>query len=141
MRVMVFGMASDGAYSEPPSMEAFAAMDRFMEELAAAGVLVAAAGLKNDDGAKRVVIDGDDERTITDGPFAETKELVAGFCIWQVKDMDEAVAWVRRYPKTTPGRNVIEIRPFYEAEDLAEYISPEDLANPRQGERGRLGVA
>jgi hypothetical protein len=136
MRVMVFGMAGGGS-GEPPTAEAFAAMDRFMEELTQAGVLVAAAGLKNDAQAKRIVVDGD-ETSITDGPFVETKELIAGFSIWQVKDMDEAVAWARRYPTE---HSVMELRPYYEAEDLAEYLTPEDLASPREGERGRLGVA
>jgi hypothetical protein len=114
-------------------------MDRFMEELVEAGVLVAAAGLKNDDQAKRITTDGD-ELTIVDGPFVETKELVAGFSIWQVKDMDEALAWARRYPSPA-DQSTIELRPYYEAEDLAEYLTPEDLAAPRDGERGRLGVA
>ncbi|HZZ67485.1 MAG TPA: YciI family protein [Phenylobacterium sp.] len=136
MRVMVFGMAGGGA-GEPPTAEAFAAMDRFMEELTEAGVLVAAAGLKNDTQAKRIVVDGD-ETSITDGPFVETKELIAGFSIWQVKDMDEAVAWAKRYPAE---HSVMELRPYYEAEDLAEYLTPEQLASSREGERGRLGVA
>jgi hypothetical protein len=134
MRVMVFGKASgDGA---PPTAEAFAAMDRFTEDLAQAGVLVAAAGLKNTAEARRLVID-DAGCTITDGPFALSRELVAGFSIWQVKDMDEAVAWARRHPMS----GELEIRPFYEPEDLAEFLTPEELATPREGDRGKLGVA
>ena len=96
MRVMVFGKATeDSEKGVPPTAEAFAAMDRFTEELVKAGVLVAAAGLKNNAQAKRIVCDGPG-RTVIDGPFAETRELVAGFSIWEVKDMDEAVAWAKR---------------------------------------------
>jgi len=144
MRVMVFSKAAqDIDMSAPPTpgmLEAFAAMDRFTEELVAAGVFVAAAGLKNDAQARRIVYDGLG-RTVIDGPFAETREVVAGFSIWQVKDMDEAMAWALRAP-TIPGqKGEMEIRPFYEAEDLAEFVTPEELAAPRDGERGKLGVA
>jgi hypothetical protein len=138
---MVMGKANVGAAKDAvPTVEAFAAMDKFTEELAQAGVLVAGAGLKNDTQGKRITIDGD-KRVIVDGPFAETRELVAGFQIWEVKDMDEAVAWLRRYPNPMPGKAEIEMRPFYEAADLAEYVTPEELATPRAGERGKLGVA
>ena len=115
-------------------------MDRFTEELVKAGVLVAGAGLKNSAQAKRVIIDGSG-RTVTDGPFAESRELIAGFSIWEVKDMDEAVAWAKRSPSLGAGRTELELRPFLEAEDLAEYLTPEELAAPRDGERGKLGVA
>ena len=141
MRVMVLGKATEvSAAGAPPTREAFAAMDRFTEELVMAGVLVAGAGLKSGPEAKRVIIDGD-RRTVVDGPFAETRELVAGFWLWEVKDMEEALAWMQRYPSVTPGKNEIELRPFYEAADLADYLTPEDLATPRTGERGKLGVA
>jgi len=111
------------------------------EELVKAGVFIAAAGLKNSAQAKRIVFDGPG-RTVIDGPFAETRELVVGFSIWEVKDMDEAMAWVARCPVTLPDRpGEIEIRPFYEAEDLAEFMTPEELSAPRDGERGKLGVA
>jgi hypothetical protein len=123
----------------PEALEAFAAMDRFTEELVKAGVFVAAAGLKNTAEAKRVVSDGA-SRTVMDGPFAESRELVAGFAIWEVKDMDEAVAWAKRAP-VMPGKTEMEIRPFFEAADLAEFVTPEELAAPRDGERGKLGVA
>ena len=104
MRVMVFGKATeDSEMGEPPTAEAFAAMDRFTEELVKAGVLVAGAGLKNSAQAKRIVFDGPG-RTVIDGPFAESRELVAGFSIWEVKDMDEAVAWAKRGPNLVPGR-------------------------------------
>ena len=86
-------------------------MDRFTEELVKAGVLVAGAGLKHIAQSKRIAFDGA-SRTVIDGPFAETRELVAGFSIWEVKDMDEAVAWAKRYPNPMPGKSEIEIRPF-----------------------------
>lgn len=144
MRVMVLFKAAEGGEGgmepTPERLEAFAAMDRFTEELVDAGVFVAAAGLQNSAQAKRIALHGPD-RTVTDGPFAEARELVAGFSIWEVKDMDEAVAWVMRSP--APGQlGEIELRPFYEAEDLADFVTPEELAAPRRdGERGKLGVA
>ena len=141
MRVMVFAKAAeDSENGVPPTAEAFAAMDRFTEELAKAGVLVAGAGLKNNAQAKRIVCDGPG-RTVIDGPFAETRELVVGFSIWEVKDMDEALAWAKRAPNLMPGRSEMEIRPFFEAADLAEFVTPEELSAPRDGERGKLGVA
>jgi hypothetical protein len=144
MRVMVFHKtAEDIKMDGPPSpemLEAFAAMDRFTEELVKAGVFVAAAGLKNGSQAKRIVFDGA-SRTVIDGPFAESRELVAGFSIWEVKDMDEAMAWATRAPNPTGMKGEMEIRPFYEAADLAGFVTPEELAAPRDGERGKLGVA
>ena len=144
MRVMVFGIATEDSKMDmaptPEMIEAFAAMDKFTEELAEAGVLVAGAGLKPPAEGKRIVCEGLG-RTVIDGPFAETREMVAGFSIWEVKDLDEAVAWAKRAPNAMPGRSVIEIRPFYEAADLGDFVTPEELATPRDGERGRLGVA
>ena len=140
MRVMVLSKATEGmelGEPTPEALEAFASMDRFTEELVKAGVFVAAAGLKNGAQAKRIVTDGG-SRTVIDGPFAETRELVVGFSIWEVKDMDEALAWAKRAPNL-PGE--MEIRPFYEAEDLAAFVTPEELSAPRDGERGKLGVA
>jgi hypothetical protein len=143
MRVMVFAKATEGmtlGEPTPEALEAFAAMDRYTEELVKAGVFVAAAGLRNDALSKRIVSDGS-RRTVIDGPFAESRELVAGFSIWEVKDMDEAMAWAKRSP-TMPGmKTEMEIRPFYEAADLAEFVTPEELSAPREGERGKLGVA
>ena len=115
-------------------------MDRFTDELVKAGVFVAAAGLKNDAQSRRIVSDGA-SRSVIDGPFAESRELVAGFSIWEVKDMDEALAWAKRAPNPMPGRSEMEIRPFYEAADLAEFMTPEELSAPRDGVRGKLGVA
>jgi hypothetical protein len=144
MRVMVFVKATENAPQDmtptPEMLAAFKAMDEFTEELVKAGVFVAAAGLKNGADAKRIAFDGSSRRVI-DGPFAETKELIAGFSIWEVRDMDEALAWAKRCPNPMPGPSEIEIRPFYEAADLAGFVTPEELATPREGERGKLGVA
>ncbi|NWG72375.1 MAG: YciI family protein [Parvularculaceae bacterium] len=144
MRVMVFVKATEGSEKgltpTPEALAAFAAMDAFNEELVKAGVFVAAAGLKPSIEAKRIVFE-DAKRTVVDGPFAEARELVAGFSIWEVKDMDEAVAWAKRCPNPMPGRSEIEIRPFFEAADLAGFVTPEELSAPRSGERGKLGVA
>ena len=144
MRVMVFVKATEesekGVEPTAETRELFAAMDRYNEELVQAGIFVAAAGLKPSGEGKRIAFDGA-RRTVIDGPFAEARELVAGFWIWEVRDMDEAVAWVKRCPNPMPGPSEIEIRPFYEAEDLADFVTPEELAAPRDGDRGKLGVA
>ena len=145
MRVMVFAKTAENIKMDgpptPEALEAFAAMDRFTEELVKAGVFVAGAGLKNSAEAKRIVVDGGPRRTVIDGPFAEARELIAGFSIWEVKDMDEALAWATRSPSMPGAKGAIEILPFYEAADLAEFVTPEELAAPREGERGKLGVA
>ena len=142
MRVMVFVKATE--HSEKgvlPPTEAFAVMDRFIEELAAAGVMVAGAGLKPSAQSKRIAFDGPSHRVI-DGPFAEIRELVAGFMIWEVRDMDEAMAWATRMPDTGSGPGEVEIRPFMEAADLADVLPPEPGdASPRAPERQKLGVA
>jgi len=144
MRVMVMVKATEaseaGMAPTPEMLEAFAAMDRFTEELVEAGVFIAAAGLKPSSESKRIAFEGA-SRTVIDGPFAEARELVAGFSIWEVRDMDEAVAWAKRSPNCMPGRSEIEIRPFYEATDLADFVTPEELAASRDGDRGKLGVA
>ena len=140
MRVMVFAKVPADMSMEPTpeQLEAFAAMDRYTEELVAAGVFIAGAGLKPEAESKRIVDQGAD-RLIFDGPFTEAREVIAGFSIWEVKDMDEALAWARKAPNF--GMGAVEIRPFFEAADLAGFVSPEELAAPRDGERGRLGVA
>jgi hypothetical protein len=93
-------------------------MGRFNEELVKAGIMKAGDGLKPSSQGKRVRFSGD-KRTVIDGPFTETKELVAGFWLWEVKSMEEAIAWVKRCPNPMPGDSDIEIRPLYEAEDFA----------------------
>ena len=144
MRVMIFWKSTDAAEQglepTPEMLEAFQAMDVFTEELVKAGVFVAAAGLKPSAEGKRIKVDGA-SRTVIDGPFAEARELVAGFSIWEVKDMNEAVAWAKRCPNVAVGPGEIEIRPFYEAADLEGFATPEEIANPRGGDRGKLGVA
>ncbi len=118
MRVMVLVKAtaeSENDLSGTPEM--FAAMGRFNDELRKAGILVMAEGLRPSAEGKRVAFDGPG-RAVIDGPFAQTRELVAGFWIWDVKDMDEAVAWVKRCPNPMPGPSEIEIRPLYEAADF-----------------------
>ena len=118
MRVMVLVKATeDSEKGFLPTPEAMEAMGRFNEELRKAGILLAADGLKPSSQGKRVAFDGP-RRTVIDGPFAETRELVAGFWLWEVKDMDEAVAWVKRCPNPMPGPSEIEIRPLYEMSDL-----------------------
>ena len=103
----------------------FEEMGQFNEELMKAGVMLAGDGLHPSSKGKRVVFSGS-RRTVLDGPFAETKELVAGFWLWQVKSIEEAVEWVRRCPAPMPGEeSVIEIRPLYEAEDFGEALSSE----------------
>ena len=121
MRVMVLVKATKdsekGILHTEWATEAMAAMGKFNEELAAAGILRAADGLKPSSQGKRIAFDGPG-RMVIDGPFAETKELVAGFWLWEVADMDEAVAWVKRCPNPMPGPSEIEIRPLYEMADF-----------------------
>ena len=119
MKVMVLVKATPSSETGiMPSAELLAAMGRFNEELVKAGVLLAADGLKPSSRGKRVLFAGA-TRTITDGPFTETKELVAGFWLWQVKSIEEAVEWVKRCPNPMPEASEIEIRPLYEAADFA----------------------
>jgi hypothetical protein len=141
MRVMVLVKATvDSEAGVMPTAEAFAAMDRFNDDLVAAGILLAGAGLRPTADAIRIAFDGD-ERTVIPGPFAETRELVAGFWLWEVADMADAVAWAKRCPNPMPGPSEIEIRPFYEAADLAALLTPSEPTTPREGTRGKLGVA
>lgn len=128
MRVMVFVKATEDSEKGLPPAEdmavMFEAMGKFNEELINAGVLLSGDGLKPSSAGKRVAFDGPG-RTVIDGPFAETRELVAGYWVWEVKDMDEAVAWVKRCPNPMPGPSEIEIRPFYELSDFGELVTPE----------------
>jgi hypothetical protein len=107
-----------------PSAEMLTAMGSYNEELVKAGVMLAGEGLHPSSKGKRVRFAGAD-RSVIDGPFAETKELIAGFWILQVKDMDEALEWVKRCPNPMPGESEIEIRPIFEVEDFGEEFGPE----------------
>jgi len=138
MRVMVLVKATnDSEAGILPSTEMFAAMGKFNEELVNAGIMQAGDGLKPSSQGKRIAFDGT-SRIVIDGPFRETNDLVAGFWIWQVKDMEEAIAWVKRCPNPMPGPSEIEIRPFYEAADFGDALTPELAA---QEDRLRQKVA
>lgn len=130
MRVMVLVKATEDSESGvPPTTEMLEAMGGFNDELRDAGVLLVADGLKPSSYGKRIAFDGPG-RSVIDGPFAETRELVAGFWLWEVKDMDEAVAWVKRCPNPMPGPSEIEIRPLYEMADLQSASDAAGHANP-----------
>ena len=107
-----------------PSEELLTAMGRFNEELAKAGILLAGDGLQPSSKGARVRFSGS-KRTVVDGPFAETKELIAGFWMWKVKSKEEAIEWVKRCPNPMPGDSEIEIRQVFEAEDFGEQFTPE----------------
>ncbi|PNG26208.1 YciI family protein [Methylocella silvestris] len=125
MRVMVLVKATkDSEAGIMPETALLEAMGKFNEELVAAGVMLAGEGLKPSAKGKRVAFDGA-SRIVTDGPFAETREVIAGFWLWQVKDVAEAVEWVKRCPNPMPGPSVIEIRPLFEAADFGEALTPE----------------
>ena len=125
MRVMVLVKATEQSEAgQMPSTELLEAMGRYNEELVKAGVMLAGEGLHPTARGARVRFDGA-SRTVVDGPFAETKELVAGFWLWQVRSMDEAIEWVRRCPNPHEGPCEIEIRPVFEAEDFGEAFTPE----------------
>ena len=125
MRVMVIVKATkDSEAGAMPSMELLEAMGKYNEELVNAGIMLAGEGLHPSSKGRRIAFDGP-SRTVSDGPFAETKELIAGFGIWQVKDMDEAVEWARRCPNPMPGPSELEIRQVFEAEDFGEAMTPE----------------
>ena len=125
MRVIVFVKATkDSETGIMPTTEDFAAMGKFNEELVNAGIMETGEGLKPSSQGKRIAFDGA-KRTVIDGPFAAVNELVAGFWIWKVKDMAEAVAWAKRCPNPMPGPSELEIRPFYEAADFGDALTPE----------------
>ncbi len=126
MRVMVLVKATKNSETGVmPSEQLFAEMGKYNEELVKAGVMLAGEGLHPSSKGKRIVFSGG-KKTVLDGPFAETKELVAGFWLWQVKSMEEAVEWARRCPNPMPGEEaILEIRPVFEAEDFGEEFTPE----------------
>jgi hypothetical protein len=136
MRVMVIVKANkDSEAGVMPDQKILAAMGNYNEELSKAGILLAADGLHPSSKGKRVKFSGHD-RVVTDGPFAETKELIAGFWIWKVKSMDEAISWIRRAP--FDGGTEVELRPFFETEDFGAELTPEIRA---QEERLRSEMA
>jgi hypothetical protein len=123
MRVIVFVKANrESEAGQMPSTEILAEMGRYNEELVKAGVMLAGEGLHPSSRGKRVKFAGS-QRTVIDGPFAETKELIAGFWIWKVRSMDEAVEWLKKAP--FGGGTEIEIRPIFEAEDFGKELTPE----------------
>jgi hypothetical protein len=146
MRVMVIVKASpESEAGQLPDTEMFAAMGRFNEELAKAGVLLAADGLQPSSRGKRVRFAGS-SRTVSDGPFPQVDELVAGFWLWQVASMDEAVEWVKRCPNPMDSDSDIEIRPLYDLADFGDTFTPElrdrqarlrdEMERNASGERG-----
>jgi hypothetical protein len=138
MRVMVIVKASkDSEAGILPKQKLLAEMGKFNEELVKAGVLLAADGLQPSSKGKRVRFSGD-KRTVIDGPFTETKELIAGYWLWQVRSMEEAVEWVKRCPCPHEGGGEVEIRKVFEAEDFGSELTPE---LKRRMERMRAEVA
>jgi len=139
MRVMVLVKATkDSEAGMMPSAELLEAMGRYNQALVEAGVLLAGEGLKPSAQGKRVAFDGE-SRAVVDGPFPETRELVAGFWLWQVRDMAEAVEWAKRCPNPMPGPSEIEIRPIFEASDFGEAMTPE-TAEREEGMRRELAA-
>ena len=125
MRFMVIVKATrDSEAGVMPSEALLTAMGRYNEELAKAGILLAGEGLQPSSKGARVRFSGS-KRTVVDGPFAETKELVAGYWLWKVKSKEEAIEWVKRCPNPMPGDSEIEIRQVFEAEDFGEQFTPE----------------
>ena len=125
MRVMVIVKATkESEAGALPDTKLLTEMGRYNEELVKAGVMQAGEGLHPSSKGKRVLFSGE-QRTVFDGPFAETKELIAGYWLWKVKSMDEAVAWVKRCPNPMPGESYIEIRQIFDAEDFGAEFTPE----------------
>ena len=140
MRVMVFVKATEdsekGFVRTPETDAMLEAMGKFNDELREAGILREADGLKPSSAGKRVAFDGPD-RMVTDGPFAETKELVAGFWLWKCPSLQEAIDWVKRCPNPMTGPSEIEIRQIFSAEDFGEAFTPE-LREQEQRLRAKL---
>lgn len=125
MRVMVIVKASpESEAGQMPSEQLLADMGRYNEELVKAGVMLAGEGLHPSSKGVRVQFNGD-RRTVVDGPFSETRELIAGFWLWQVRSMEEAIEWVRRCPNPQLSDSEIEIRPVFEADDFGAEFTPE----------------
>jgi hypothetical protein len=132
MKVMVLVKATPSSEAGTmPSEALLTAMGQFNESLVKAGVMLAGEGLRPSAQGRRVLFSGK-QRTVIDGPFTETKELVAGFWLWQVKSIEEAVEWVKRCPNPMPEDSIIEIRPVFEAEDFGAELTPELRAREDQ---------
>jgi hypothetical protein len=135
MRVMVLVKATERSEAgELPSQVLLEQMTAFNEELVRAGVMLAGEGLHPSSKGVRVLFSGN-ERKVIDGPFAETKELLAGYWLWQVKSLEEAIEWVKRLPNPEGEEAVIEIRPVFEADDFGEELTPELRERERQLEQ------
>jgi hypothetical protein len=125
MRVMVQVKANEETEAGvPPSTEMLSEMGAYNEELVKAGIMLAGEGLHPSSKGVRIRFSGD-QRSVVDGPFTETKELVAGYWLWQVRDMDEAIEWAKRCPNPTGAESVLELRPVFEAEDFGDNLTPE----------------
>jgi hypothetical protein len=129
MKVLVM-IKGDGADEEKvaPTDEMFAEMNAYNEQLVNAGIMLAGEGLQPSSKGAKVVWDTSGEVSVVDGPFVESKEIIAGYWIWQVSSLDEAVEWAKRCPSTAEMRSELEIRPYFEMEDFAKVVSPEILA-------------
>ena len=139
MKVMVLVKATEKSEAgEMPSTEMLEAMGAYNEELVSAGIMLDSDGLRPTSHGVRI-IQGGSQPEVVDGPFAETKELLAGYWVWKVKDMDEAIEWARRAPNTGDDEGILELRPFVTAEDFGEALTPEleakedELRNRTQG--------
>ena len=146
MKVMVISRASKASEAgDMGSPEMFAAMDKFIEELINAGIMLDGTGLTPTSRGARVRFSGSN-RTVTDGPFAETTELIAGFMIWKVSSLQEAIDWVKKFPNMSTEDSDVEIRPLMEPEDFAGLVTPERLEEvkeleARSGDRDGYGLA
>jgi hypothetical protein len=125
MRVMVIVKANEETEAgAPPDTEMLDAMGRYNEELVKAGIMLDGEGLLPSSKGARILFSGD-QRSVVDGPFAETKELIAGFWIWEVRDMDEAIEWAKRCPNPTGGESVLELRQVAKLDDFGDSVTPE----------------
>ena len=125
MRVMVIVKANeDSEANVPPSTELLTQMNAYNEELVKAGIMLGGEGIHPSSKGVRILFSGD-QRNVVDGPFTETKELVAGYWLWQVRDMDEAIEWAKRCPNPTGEESVLELRPVFEADDFGDELTPE----------------
>jgi hypothetical protein len=145
MKVMVISRASNASEAGDIDPEMFAAMDKFIEELINAGIMLDGTGLTPTSRGARVRFSGSN-RTVTNGPFAETTELIAGFMIWKVSSLQEAIDWVKKFPNVSTEESDVEIRPLMEPEDFAGVVSPERLEEvkeleARSGDRDGFGLA